>query len=247
MSKRFFRKLPKEEIEILYKGGKSKSEIARIYGVTPTTVRSFFKIHLIKTAELELEKGVGHGKRGHLLRVEDPSIIESLYHKEGKTLQEIGHIYGVTAVPVLYYMEKHKITRRTKSDIMIKRMSCSKVREKLRKYSTEAYLHRNKVGTKPERDFECWLKHNQIEYTSQYRKIGNGHPYDFFLPKFNLLVEIDGDYWHLMEKQQEKDRQHTKDAIDSGFQIVRINTSTLKDFTYGQLLNEYINVEKFDQ
>ena len=54
-------------------------------------------------------------------------------------------------------------------------------------------------GTKPELKFKEILDSNNIEYKHQYSvqwKKGWKKWYDFYLPTLNLLVEIDGIYWH---------------------------------------------------
>lgn len=57
--------------------------------------------------------------------------------------------------------------------------------------------------------------------------MGNGHPYDFFLPQYNLIVEIDGTYWHSSKEQQLKDKKHVDDAVKKGYNIIRIDTTEL--------------------
>jgi len=52
----------------------------------------------------------------------------------------------------------------------------------------------DKNPTAPELAFEVMMKSLNIEYTSQ--KIVGGKIYDFFLEKYNVLIEVDGDYFH---------------------------------------------------
>lgn len=71
---------------------------------------------------------------------------------------------------------------------------------------------------------------NSIEYKHQY-KIPNAslrHDYDFYLYAFNLLVEIDGDYWHLTEKAKVKDDIYDNVAISCGYNIIRFLGSNIK-------------------
>lgn len=51
-----------------------------------------------------------------------------------------------------------------------------------------------KEMTAPERKFYKMIKSMEIEVEQQ--KILNDVIYDFYLPKHNVLVEIDGDYYH---------------------------------------------------
>lgn len=44
---------------------------------------------------------------------------------------------------------------------------------------------------------------------------------DFYLPDENVVVEVDGDYWHNYPNGTEKDREKTKCLIEKGFRVVR--------------------------
>ena len=109
------------------------------------------------------------------------------------------------------------------------------VHETARQRGITNFLKQRKHGTKPELEFKEWLDSKSIDYVEQYRKVGNGHPYDFFIPSLNLLVEIDGFYWHQSDKQKIKDNNHTREAVERGYNIVRICTKELdenqKDYT----------------
>jgi very-short-patch-repair endonuclease len=48
--------------------------------------------------------------------------------------------------------------------------------------------------TKPEMYVEKYLKDNNISYKYNYELCGK--LYDFYIPTFNLLIEVDGTYWH---------------------------------------------------
>ncbi len=57
----------------------------------------------------------------------------------------------------------------------------------------------NKFDTKPEIKFKKFLIDNNIEYVQQY--ITKYGAIDFYLQKYNMLVEIDGKYWHPENKE----------------------------------------------
>lgn len=52
----------------------------------------------------------------------------------------------------------------------------------------------NKKNTKPELDIKQYLDTENINYIQQY-PISGSH-YDFYLPCCNILIEVDGCYWH---------------------------------------------------
>ena len=115
-------------------------------------------------------------------------------------------------------------------------------REMARIRGVNNYLNQRKTNTKPERQFKQWLEDHNINYIEQFRKVGNAHPYDFLLKDYNLLVEIDGHYYHTLPKQILKDQKQTQEALDRGFNIVRIDTEQLKNNNgdYSIWLNKYI-------
>jgi very-short-patch-repair endonuclease len=63
-------------------------------------------------------------------------------------------------------------------------------------------LPTTKTNTKPEIKFKNILEELNIEYIQNYRYKYNH--YDFYLIKFNILVEIDGNYWHGKDKEWEE-------------------------------------------
>ena len=84
------------------------------------------------------------------------------------------------------------------------------------------------------------LEVNNIDYKHQFflSRGGSNKSFDFYIKSKNLLVEIDGDYWHggpgcdkhfyKVDEVIENDRVKDKMAIDNGFDIVRIWESEIK-------------------
>lgn len=99
-----------------------------------------------------------------------------------------------------------------------------------------------KMSTKmtwPEKEFKKLLKELKVEFEVQ--KIVGAKIFDFYIPKANLLVEIDGDYYHANPKLvKEEDRNYMqqknvrndsfKDALASGlgYNIERVWENDLK-------------------
>ena len=120
---------------------------------------------------------------------------------------------------------------------------CEKHRQATIKWMTD---NPTKVfNTKVELAFKAELNSRNIEYVQQFR-IEN-HPYDFFLPEFNTIVEIDGPHhckgpiWGVSGKSQlEKDemfqKQIAKDARENmiagiyGYRIVRLKVGCILDY-----------------
>ena len=68
---------------------------------------------------------------------------------------------------------------------------------------------------------ECWVsgyenqfyeqllkkKFDEQDIKRQYRLSGLNHPFDFAIPKFKFLIEIDGDYWHKQPNSMKRDAE----------------------------------------
>ena len=90
--------------------------------------------------------------------------------------------------------------------------------------------------SKLEEDFaNQFLKKLNVEYQYQFEAKDIGRFYDFYLPKHNLLIEIDGDYWHgnpkiykedelkgHQKRAQRIDEHKTKWALLHGIPIIHI-------------------------
>lgn len=54
--------------------------------------------------------------------------------------------------------------------------------------------------SKAEKEIKHFFDKNNIECITQFRIKGIQYIYDFFLPKYNLIIEYNGDYWHANPK-----------------------------------------------
>ena len=91
--------------------------------------------------------------------------------------------------------------------------------------------HLIKHETKLEKEFQTILNGLGISYIFQY--IVNGYNYDFYIPDKNILIEVDGDWWHcnpeLNIQPVYESQKHTikhdliknKIALDNGYQLLR--------------------------
>lgn len=80
----------------------------------------------------------------------------------------------------------------------------------------------------------------EIEYFQQFEAKSIGRFYDFYLPKHNVLLEIDGDYWHknptiyespinaIQKRNARVDKLKDKWALMNGFVLIRIWESDIK-------------------
>lgn len=88
---------------------------------------------------------------------------------------------------------------------------------------------RNKIS-KPEKDYAKKLNKEGIVYKQQYYL--EGYYFDFYIPSKNLLIEIDGKFFHplteddcvypLQTRNFNRDKQKTKIANELGYELKRI-------------------------
>lgn len=105
-------------------------------------------------------------------------------------------------------------------------------------------------NTKPELKFKEYLEQNKINFFQQYKLINKY--YDFYLSEYNLLVEVDGDYWHgkdildenLLGLSQKKNRKNDKYknelAKEHKINLLRIWETDINNNTFKEILNERI-------
>lgn len=87
--------------------------------------------------------------------------------------------------------------------------------------------------------FQKFLNKNQVRFSHQY--ILDVWVYDFFLLDMNMLVEIDGEYWHTKSLEQiNKDVLKHNCAIKNNFNICRISD---KDWSMEKIFldKEFLN------
>ena len=77
---------------------------------------------------------------------------------------------------------------------------------------------------------ECYnfLKDNlDNSLVHQFLIEGVRHAYDMYSPKYNCIIEFDGDYWH--KDKQEYDQRLSEIAINNGYKIYRIKEYQFKE------------------
>lgn len=92
----------------------------------------------------------------------------------------------------------------------------------------------NRSCTRPELYFLAWCLEKEIPFMRQWLKFG--HSYDFYLPNFKTVVEIDGDYWHAINKHrfregaariQGRDEKFSRLARNAGYTVCRFSESRI--------------------
>ena len=88
-------------------------------------------------------------------------------------------------------------------------------------------------ATESELVYQSFLKKNKVKFDFQkiiYNKEGSFYIVDFYVPMFNLIIEIDGGY-HMTPDQINKDRHRSFMLKDMGFNVIRFtNEEVLKKY-----------------
>lgn len=120
----------------------------------------------------------------------------------------------------------------------------ARVRNNVAKRLENPNMAQRQFDTKPEKMFQLFLEDNNINYTKQHKIItDNGTwTYDFFLPDMNILVEIDGEYWHSKSKEIiNRDIIKGKIAKNNKLLLVRITDIDFKPAIIFESEDQIIN------
>jgi hypothetical protein len=132
-----------------------------------------------------------------------------IYHKRNKTVKEKYGVNNVFQIPEViekitddnYYLEKYNLTRRALLSLKMKEVWKNKTEEEKFEWLTKSWyskwgklIEKGKFSSNLERRILNILFDKQLEFVSQYR-IKNKF-FDFHLINTNILIEVNGDYWH---------------------------------------------------
>lgn len=70
-------------------------------------------------------------------------------------------------------------------------------------------------------------------YEFEYRIPNTSRPFDLYVPQFNMLVELQGIYWHnytIFPDQERRDKEKEQLALENGYLFGEIWESELSDF-----------------
>ena len=77
--------------------------------------------------------------------------------------------------------------------------------------------------TEPEKNVRIILEENRINFHQEFKVKGWRYPVDFYLPDYNLMLEVDEPYWH--NKTKERDERKTEFLQSKGFTVLRLDAT----------------------
>lgn len=128
---------------------------------------------------------------------------------------------------------KNKISETKKAQVT------EETREHCRKIGLKGRLTQfNQNGfTKIEIIVKDYLTKNNIEFIPQY-VVDDRWFCDFYLSKYNLILECDGDYWHNLNHVKVKDRVKNAYLLEKGYNLLRLSEQDIKNGNYILIFNE---------
>ena len=143
---------------------------------------------------------------------------------------------------------KKSVYEKLKKKIAWKRKRPKRTEEERMAYVEAAAKRMSEEESKtwPEEEFEKLLNEVGIEFTCQ--KIIGRKIFDYYLPKYNMVVEVDGDYYHgnpdtnkgrlnkMQNRNRKVDRFKNELALKNGYKIERIWENSLKKDYENQVL-----------
>lgn len=157
--------------------------------------------------------------------------LEKLFFVDGMGQKQIAEYYKVSKTSVCKKMKQYEIDVRSVGQ---SRYWDDNRREHFRMLANTGvvgvFRHQNWKyhSTSIENFFIDECKRLGISYKRQFPIEKYGHQYDFYVPKYNLFVEMDGEYFHKLPKQMEKDKKQMERSKKLGYNIVRITDKQIK-------------------
>lgn len=158
---------------------------------------------------------------------------------KGKMAGEKNPMFGISLVASAETIQKRKDTKTKRQKegkiyktLKGKKLNLTKEQRLNRSIKRSLYLKNNptnKSNTDIEIKFKEYIVQLGINYEQQYilnTEVGSWL-FDFYLPSTNMLVEIDGEYWHSSKYQINRDILKEKTALEHNFCFVRISSKNL--------------------
>lgn len=158
--------------------------------------------------------------RGHI----NVDELIDLYSNKKKSSYELAAKYNVTINAILNMLRDNGVELNAQSDYWTEDR-----RDHYRKLGLDGTIgihgqsHHIHKKTDIELMFAQWCDDNDIECIEEYRIKPKGHRYDYYLPKLNLLVELDGLIWHTLPGRRKKDINYMYEAAKMCYNIIRFD------------------------
>lgn len=170
-------------------------------------------------------------------------LINKEHNQNNLTIKAIAEKYGIVRITLTRWCKKYGIKTRSISEDNNRRystmtdeqkkMQTEKAHEEIRelfkdpewkeKQIKKVLSAQENIVSYPEKLFEKMIKEKGYNPISQYGEGLAGFILDFAFPNIKLAVEIDGEYWHSLEKTKIKDRRRAYFLeVKKGWKVLHI-------------------------
>lgn len=158
-----------------------------------------------------------------------------------------GHVFGIFRCPKCDRSFRHNAALSMHKRFCFDDEKSIEWKTRLKRSVREGQIRKRASGEKTQSSntdieirFRDLLVARGISFVQQYLVQGINHQFDFYIEKFNLLVELDGDWWHgnkgkvkillpWQRRQYHIDCNYTQYAVDGGFRIIRFWGSSISE------------------
>lgn len=222
------RKIP-DDYDLLYDlyvtQGLGLKEIASMYNTTKATVSAALKRNNIKVkfTNGKYEKRTPKYSKDKLIL---------LYEELNLSLQEIADRldykhHGEVCEDFKYYNIKRRSYKQAGALLYEKHPEKKDLHRKQFYQGTTG--PKENVVTSLEQAFIDWADSKDINYVFQFQIRKNWHRYDFLIKDTNIIVEMDGVFWHSLPEHIERDKRFDDTAARYGYTVIRITDSELSN------------------
>lgn len=176
-------------------------------------------------------------------------LIDKEHNQNNLTIKAISEKYGIIRITLMRWCKKYGIKTRTISEDNYRRYSTmteeqikaqtKKANEGIRELFKDQKWKEQQIEkvmtaqdmkpSRPENLFYEKITERGYYPERQYRKDMGGFTLDFAFPEIKLAIEIDGEYWHSLEKTKAKDRRRNYFlGVKKVWEVIHIPA---KDFT----------------
>ncbi|PIP16062.1 MAG: hypothetical protein CO003_00535 [Candidatus Portnoybacteria bacterium CG_4_8_14_3_um_filter_44_15] len=157
----------------------------------------------------------------------DVNEIFRLYVKEKKNGSEIASIMNVSIDVIKNRIKGKSWVRTTKESCSLDSSKAKMRKLQVNRLSYLSKVGRNRINNLEKKLYDGLDKHG-IDYIPQY-PMYNKFVVDAFLPKYNLVVEAFGRYWHTLPKIKTKDLSKKSYLEKCGHKVVELWEEEIND------------------
>jgi len=179
------------------------------------------KRNCIKNARIVSRKSSVRKQAGKSLskRIKNDPVVKEKWSKRMRGSKNI--IYNPGVVEKIVATKK-----RNRSLGILTKMDTKEYRQKQRLNTINrnaANPYKRFTNTKPEIEMKAILKELGIKYKHNYpiRNILHSYCADFYVPKTNMVIEVDGKFFHNYPYGTEKDATRNKEMKEAGYFVLR--------------------------